>query len=181
MAIKSAAKLDASQLKDYAARLLASRALTSSELRRKLRSKAARLADVDELMESLCGYGVVDDRRLASSFAFNRAESGSMGSRKALAQLRAKGVSPSVAQAAVDEAYQGRDETKMVEDYLARKFRSKNLPELLTDKAKLASLYRRLRTAGFSSSASIRALKRLSSEAAALENMPEDSIEAAPE
>lgn len=178
MAFKSAAKFDASQLKDYAARLLASRALTSSELRRKLRSKAARPADVDELMESLRGYGVVDDRRLASSFAFNRAESGSMGSRKALAQLRAKGVAPSVAEAAVDEAYEGRDETKMVMDYLARKFRSKNLAELLSDKAKLASVYRRLRTAGFSSSASIIALKRFAAEAAALEDMPEETPEA---
>lgn len=181
MSFKPAAKLDASKLKDYAARLLASRPLTASELRRKLRAKAARPEDVDPLMESLRGYGVVDDRRLASSFAFNRAESGSTGSRKALAQLRAKGVSSTVAQAAVDEAYQGRDEVKMVEDYLARKFRSKNLAELLADPAKLASLYRRLRTAGFSSSASIRALKRFSAQATALEDMPEDSIELAPE
>lgn len=181
MALNSAAKFDASKLKDYAARLLASRPLTASELRRKLRAKAADLADVDPLMESLRGYGVVDDRRLASSFALTRADSGVMGSRKALAQLRAKGVSSTVAQAAVDEAYQGRDEVKMVEDYLARKFRSKNLAELLADPAKLASLYRRLRTAGFSSSASIRALKRFAAEAAALEDLPDESIEAPPE
>ena len=177
MSFKPAAKLDAPHLKDYAARLLASRALTASELRRKLRAKAARLEDVDPLMESLRGYGVVDDRRLASSFAFNRAESGAMGSRKALAQLRAKGVSSAVAQAAVDEAYQGRDEVKMVEDYLARKFRSRNLAELLADPAKLASLYRRLRTSGFCSSASIRALKRFSAAAAALEDTPEETPE----
>lgn len=181
MAFKSAPKLDASKLKDYAARLLASRPLTSSELRRKLRSKAAHLADIDPLMNSLRGYGVIDDTRLASNFAQTRADSGAMGSRKALSQLRAKGVAPAIAQSAVDDAYQGRDETQMVSEYLARKFRSTNLAELLADKAKLGSVYRRLRTAGFSSSASIRALKLFAAEASALEDMPEDSIETTPE
>ncbi|MBE0657949.1 MAG: RecX family transcriptional regulator [Bryobacteraceae bacterium] len=178
MAFKSTPKLDAAHLKDYAARLLASRPLTSSELRRKLRAKAAHPADIDPLMEALRGYGVIDDTRLASNFAQTRADSGSMGSRKALAQLRAKGVAPATAQSAVDDAYQGRDETQMVSDYLARKFRSKNLAELLADPAKLASVYRRLRTAGFSSSASIRALKQFAAQAAALEDMPEETPEA---
>lgn len=177
MASKIAAKLDAAKLKDYAARLLAGRALTSAELRRKLRSKAARLEDADEVLEALRGYGMVDDRRLASSFATNRAESGLMGRSKAFAQLRVKGVASTIAQTAVAQAYDGRDEVKMVDEYLARKYRTKNLGELLQDKAKLASVYRRLRTAGFGSTASITALKRHAREAEMLEDMPEETAE----
>ncbi len=177
MASRIAAKLDAAKLKDYAARLLAGRALTSAELRRKLRSKAARLEDADEVLEALRGYGMVDDRRLASSFATNRAESGLMGRTKAFAQLRGKGVASTIAQNAVAQAYDGRDEVKMVEEYLARKYRSKNLGALLQDKAKLASVYRRLRAAGFGSAAAIGALKRHARDAEMLEDMPEETGE----
>ena len=175
MAFGKKAKLDAAGLKEYAARLLAGRALTAAELRRKLTPRAEDPEGVGALIETLRGYGVVDDKRLASGFAGNRAESGLMGRGKVFAKLRARGVAGSVAEKAVTEAYAGRDETKMVEEYLARKFRGKNLGEMLQDPAKLAGLYRRLRTAGFGSQASIGVLKRYAREAEMLEDLPEES------
>ena len=59
----------------------------------------------------------------------------------------------------------------MIEEYLARKFRATNLPIYLQDEKKLASVYRRLRTAGFSSGASIRVLKRYAAQAEELEGL----------
>lgn len=177
MPFKPATKLSADKLKDYAAGLLAGRALSAAELRRRLRARAARKEDVDEVLRTLSGYGVVDDQRLAASFALNRAESGMMGRGKATAQLRAKGVSATVASQAVEQAYEGRDEVEMVGRYLERKFRGKPLAELLEDKAKMAGVYRRLRTAGFGHSASVEALKRVRREAAELEELPEEGGE----
>ncbi|HNY39544.1 MAG TPA: RecX family transcriptional regulator [Bryobacteraceae bacterium] len=177
MAFKPATKLTVAQLKDHAARLLAGRALSLAELRRKLRARAARVEDVDEVIGMLSGYGVVDDRRLAASFAMNRAEGGMMGRGKATAQLRAKGVAATVVNAAVEQAYQGRDEVAMVERYLERKFRGKPLAELLEDRAKMAGIYRRLRTAGFGHPAVVEALKKVRREAAELEDLPEEGGE----
>lgn len=177
MPFKPATKLNAAQLKDHAAVLLGGRGLSVAELRRKLRARAARAEDVDEVVRTLSGYGMVDDRRLAAHFASNRAESGLMGKGKATAQLRVKGVLAAVANAAVEQAYQGRDEVAMVEGYLARKFRGKKLAELLEDRAKMAGVYRRLRTAGFSHGATVDALKKVRREAAELEDMPEEGGE----
>jgi len=177
MPFKPAARLNAEQLKDYAATALAGRALSTAELRRKLRARAARMEDVDQVLRALSGYGVLDDRRLAASFASTRAESGTMGRGKAKAQLRAKGVSEPIARQAVEEAYGGRDETAMAAQYLERKFRGKPLADLLEDKAKMAGAYRRLRTAGFGHSASVEALKKVRREAAELEDLPEEGGE----
>lgn len=43
---------------------------------------------------------------------------------------------------------------------LERKFRGKDLAEMLQDEKKLASVYRRLRTAGYSTGNSVKVLKR---------------------
>lgn len=177
MPFKPASKLNADELKQYAASLLAGRALSAAELRRKMRSRAARAEDVDEVMRKLSGYGIVDDRRLAASLAFNRAESGMMGRAKATAQLKAKGIPASIAGQAAEKAYEGRDEVAMVERYLERKFSGKPLAELLADRVKMAGVYRRLRTAGFSHTASVDALKKVRREAAELDEIPEENVE----
>ena len=55
------------------------------------------------------------------------------------------------------------------EEYVARKFRGRNLTEYLADPSHLASAYRKLRYAGFGSSACIRVLKRYSDRAEEIE------------
>jgi regulatory protein len=59
----------------------------------------------------------------------------------------------------------------MIEQYLQRKYRGHNLAELLCDEKRLASAFRRLRTAGFSAGGSIKVLKRYAAEAERLEDM----------
>ena len=57
----------------------------------------------------------------------------------------------------------------MIEAFLKRKYRGKDLGALLQEQKELASAFRKLRGAGFSTGNSIRVLKRYAAEAERLE------------
>ena len=80
-----------------------------------------------------------------------------------------------MAKEAVDAAFEGVDEISMIEAFLKRKYRGKNLGTLLHEQKELASAFRKLRGAGFSTGNSIRVLKGYAAEAEQLENI-EDEI-----
>ena len=166
-------QLDAQGLWDFALKALGQRALSAGELRVKLGRKAARSEDVAGVMSRLKEYGYLNDARMAAAFASARRDSRGFGKMRVLRDLQQKRVAPGLAREAVDRAYAGTDETVMIEEYLERKFRAINLPEYLQDEKKLASVYRRLRTAGFTSGASIRVLKRFAARADELEGLEE--------
>jgi len=161
MAFKQVKKLTREELREYAAGLLAGRALSSAELRTRLRKKAAVLGDVEELIASLQEYGALDDAKFAGHYAETRASAGNYGKQRVLANLMGKRVSAETARGAVDEAYAEVDEVAAVEQWLARKYRSQNLHELLKSQSKFASVYRRLRMAGFGSGSALKVLKRI--------------------
>ena len=77
-------------------------------------------------------------------------------------------------EAAAETAYSGADETALIEQFLERKFRGKNLGTLLQEEKHLASAFRRLRTAGFSAGGSIKVLKHYAAEAERLEELDEE-------
>ncbi len=118
---------------------------------------------------------MVNDRRFAGSFAEWRRESQGLGQTRVLRDLMARRVAPAVAKQAVDAAFEGVDETAMIEAFLKRKYRGKDLGALLQEQKELASAFRKLRGAGFSTGNSIRVLKRYAAEAERLEEMEEDS------
>jgi regulatory protein len=155
--------LDSEQLWNYALKALAGRAHSLHELRQKLLRRAERAADVPLTLAKLQEYGLADDRKFSDSLASARLENQGFGSQRVLRELRAKQVPDRVASEAVAQTYSGTAEHDLIDAFLARKYRNKNLPELLRDPKQLASAYRRLRTAGFSSSASLAALKRYAS------------------
>lgn len=171
MGKKPPPRLDETGLKDYALRLLAARALTVAQLKQRLRPRAANPGDVDRVVAQLKEYGVLDDRRFAESFSAARSASGQFGRTRVLAELIRRRVAPRVAEQAVRQAYQGLDEDEMVRAWLERKYRNQDLPALLAQPAKLASVYRRLRHAGFSPGAAIRALRRYCEQAGELEGL----------
>lgn len=162
MALRPPRKLGKDELRDYAAAQLAARALSSAELRAKLRKKAAREEDVEALLNSLKEYGAVDDRKFAGHYAEARANAGQYGKQRVLADLLGKRVSSQTAREAVEGAFSAVDEPEAVERWLARKYRNQNLKELLQQRPRFASVYRRLRTAGFSSGAVLKVLNRIS-------------------
>lgn len=174
MPIKPPRKLDAEELRVYAMKLLSSRALSVGEFKAKLRLRAADLASIDEIVLQLKEYGALNDQRYAGHFAERRAVSGAVGRQRVLSDLMRKKVAPKLAEKAVTEAYAGTDEVEMVEQWLARKYRNQDLGALLQDQAKLASVFRRLRQAGFATGPSVRVLKRFAAEAEQLEDMGEE-------
>jgi regulatory protein len=174
--------LDVEGLMSYAARILSARAQTISELRGKLRRRAGRGEDVDEVLSRLKQAGYLNDQRFAESFAAGRRDNEGYGKTRVLRDLLARRVAPAVAKNAADAAFSSANEIEMIERFLARKYRGKDLALLLgsqnPDKDKhLASAYRKLRTAGFSFGNSLRVLKRYTAEAEVLDEMEEEHVE----
>src|SRR5579871_2377066 len=152
--------LDVEGLMAYAARVLSARAQTISELREKLKRRASRAEDVDAVLARLKGIGYLNDQKFADSFATWRRENEGLGKTRVLRDLMARRVAPALARKAADAAYAEVDEVALIETFLERKYRGKNLGALLADQKHLASAYRKLRLAGFTSANSIRVLKR---------------------
>ena len=170
-------KLNAGQLWDYALKVLGQRAHSIAGLRQKLMLRAESPAEVGETMAKLREYGLTDDRKFSEAFAASRLQNQGLGSTRVLRELRAKRVAEPVAAKAVNDAYAGTSESELIEAFLRRKYRSKNLGEYLKEERNLSSVYRRLRTAGFSSGGSLNALK---GHAASIEEWgepPEDDAE----
>jgi len=175
---KPTRKLPASELFDYAVKALAARAHSSSELRQKLLKRAELIADIEPVIGRLKEYGYLNDKRFAESFANSRLENRGFGKVRVLQELRGRRVAPKLAEEAVAQTFQGKDEKTLIEQYLERKYRSTPLSEYLGDQKRLAAVYRRLRRAGFSHGNSVAVLFRHAKEAAALDEMtPEEPEE----
>ena len=157
----------------YAGRALAARAQSVSELRTRLKRRAERAEDVEAVIAYLKESGYANDQKFAGSFTDWRLENQGLGKARVMRDLLARRVAPGVAKAAVEAAYKDRDEGALIEAFLARKYRGKDLGALLREPKMLASAYRKLLTGGFSGGASIRVLKRYAAEAEQLEEMGE--------
>jgi len=150
------------------------RALSITELRTRLIRRAAEAGDIDGVLAKLKEYGYLDDKRFAETFAIARRDNQGFGKMRVMRDLQQRKVAKPVAEKAIAQTFAGVDETAQIEQFLQRKFRGKNLPEYLKEEKHLASAYRRLRYAGFSSGTSIRVLKRYSQSADQLESLESD-------
>jgi regulatory protein len=159
------------ELLNYAVRALGGRAHSTGELREKLRRRAERAEDVDAVLAKLKELGYLDDKRFAESYAAARLENQGLGKMRVLRDLRQRRIAPQLAEQVAEKTYQETDETKLIEDFLKRKYRGKKLGEFLGEEKNLAGAYRRLRYAGFSAGASIRVLKRYAKQAEELEGL----------
>jgi regulatory protein len=157
---KEPAKLDANGLWDYALRVLARRPHSVSELKTKLGRRAQSPADLTQTLAKLREYGLTNDRKFSEAFASARLQNQGYGRFRVLRDLRARRVAPEVAEDAVSKTFKETDELELIGQYLDRKYRGRNLPEMLQDENTLASIYRRLRLAGFSSSNTLTVLRR---------------------
>lgn len=167
--------LDAEGLWSFALKVLGMRALTVSELREKLRGRALEPSDVDGVMAKLGEYGYLNDVKFAESFATARRDNQGFGKRRVMMDLKQRRVAPQIAEQAIAQTFQGVDETVMIEQFLARKFRGKKLNEYLQVQKNLAAAFRRLQYAGFSAGPAIQVLKRYAAQADELE--PEEPVD----
>jgi regulatory protein len=170
-------KLAYDKLREYGMASLARRAQSSGELGQKLRRRAEDPGDADRIVTEFSQAGYLNDQRYAEDYAAARLENEGLGKMRVLRDLRARRVAAPTAEKAVGGAYGEVDEAKLIEQYLARKFRNIDLNEHLSDPRKLNAAYRRLRMAGFSSSAVTAALKKRSQHAEELEDQAEDGLE----
>lgn len=160
-----------------ALRALGGRAHSTGELKEKLRKRAARAEDVDAVLAKLKEIGYLDDRRFAENYAAARLENEGFGKARVLGDLRRRRVAPQVAEQVTERTYQNTDEAGLVESFLKRKYRGKQLGAFLAEPKNLAGAYRRLRYAGFSPGASIRVLKQYAKQPESLDALETDEPE----
>jgi regulatory protein len=171
--------LDAEGLWSYALKALTGRAHSTGELREKLRRRADRAADIDDVLARLKDIGYLDDRRYAESFATARLSNEKFGRTRVVQDLRQRRVAPGLAETTVQKVYQDVDEQALIEDWIRRKYRMAPRPGLFQKDKDLAAAYRRLLRAGFRSGEVIRALKRFAKDPDLLDGFepPEEAPE----
>jgi regulatory protein len=173
-------KLAADALWEHALSCLDRKPYSSADLRQKLKLKADSPETLQTVMKKLHEYGLVDDQKFAESFATTRLERDAYGASRVIRDLASRRVARNTAEKAVRRVYGEVDEADLIRQYLKRKFRSKDLEQFLRVEKNLASTYRRLRTAGFSTANSIKVLKGFIRQAPELEGALE-AIEEVPE
>jgi len=161
--------LDANALWSFALKVLGGRALSTAELKEKLRKRAEDPSEIDGVVARLKEYGYLNDPAFAESYSTARRDNQGFGKARVLRDLRQRRIAPAVAEKAVEQSFGGTDETALIEQFLERKYRKIALVEYLQEDKHLASAYRRLQYAGYSSGASIRVLKRYAARAEELE------------
>ena len=171
---KPPAKLAEGALFDYAVRALASRACSSDELRFKLRRRAAKLSDIEPLVARLKELGYLDDKRFAEMYTAMRVENDGFGKSRVLHDLRTRRVAPKLAEKAVSQAFQDKNEDEMIAAYIERRMPSVVAGGHIGDERKLGAAYRRLRRAGFAPGAILTVLKRFAAHPELLEEPPPD-------
>lgn len=171
MANRKTKPLDEEALMNYSLRLLGGRAHSLGELKEKMRQRAEHPESVERVLARLKEAGYVDDRKFAENYAASRLENQGFGKMRVLRDLRQRRVAPKLAEQVTERTFQSTDETELIEAFLKRKFRGKQLGPFLKDPKNLAAAFRRLRYAGFASGASIRVLKRYSNQADELEGL----------
>ncbi len=152
--------LEAEALWAYALKALGGRAHSAGELREKLRRRAARAADIDDILARLKQAGYLDDRRFAESFASARLANDRFGRTRVLQDLRQHRIAPALAERTVSQVYENVDEQALIEAWIRRKYRREPREGLFQDERDMASAYRRLLHAGFRTGEILRALKR---------------------
>jgi len=136
------------QLYTAALRALMRRAHSVHEMRQVLERRAEEKAAVARVLQRLKEEKLLDDARYARQFSRYRAESRRQGRFRIARELRARGVPDRHIDSALEETFRETDEKTLVRQQLQRRLKHLRGP---LDQRRLASLYRSLMRAGFSS------------------------------
>ncbi len=148
-------------LYDAAVKILSRRAHSVSDMKKALIRRTADEDLIQKVIARLKQNGLIDDARYAKQFARQRTEIRHQGKYRVARELRARGVPDQHIETAVEEASANSDEAAMVRQRVDRKLR---LFRGQIDDRKIASLYRTLLRAGFSSDTIRTELKRATRE-----------------
>src|SRR3989442_11009455 len=101
--------------------LLARRELSEAQLRSRLARRQFGVADIDTAVERLSRERAINDRRTALSCARREVLVRHHGRIRVLRQIEALGIASETARSAVDEVFDGVDETVLLEQTLDRR------------------------------------------------------------
>jgi regulatory protein len=177
MAKRPSQLLDPEKLLNVALRALGGRAQSTGELKEKLSRRAKNPQDVDAVLAKLKEAGYLNDRRFAENYAAARLQDQGLGKMRVLRDLRQKRVAPKLAEQVTEQTYEKTDEAHLIEEFLRRKYRGKELGSFLSEDKNLAAAFRRLRYAGFSAGQSIRVLKRFANQPEVLDALEGEETE----
>jgi regulatory protein len=145
-------------LYDAAIKILMRRARSVSEMKKALIRRTADEDLIQKVIARLKQNGYIDDARYAKQFARQRTEIRKQGKFRVARELRARGVPDRHITPALEAAASDTDEAAVVRQRIQRKLK---LLRGEIDDRKVASLYRSLLRAGFSSDTIRRELRRL--------------------
>jgi|SRR5579859_8088153 len=165
-------------LYEAAVKILSRRAHSVSDMKKALIRRTADEDLIQKVLARLKQNGLIDDARYAKQFARQRTEIRHQGKFRVARELRARGVPDRHIESAVQEAAANSDEAAMVRQRIDRKLKSLSANRQSErsghlqmgarasglDQKKIASLYRTLLRAGFSSDTIRAELKRVTSE-----------------
>jgi regulatory protein len=177
MTHQKAKLLRPNELLSLALRALGGRAYSTGEMKEKLRKRAESAADVDAVLRKLKEAGYLDDRRFAENYASARLENQGLGKMRVLRDLRQRRVAGNVAEQVTEGTYKDTNEPDLIDAFLKRKYRGKQLSIFLREEKNLAAAFRRLRYAGFSAGASIKVLKRYAQQPEVLDALESEDAE----
>jgi len=152
--------LNAASLWEYALKVLGGHAHSTGELREKLRRRAERAEDVDDILSRLKQSGYLDDKRYAEGYAASRLAGEKFGRGRVIRDLRQHRVAPALAERTVEKVYHDVDEVALIEEWVRRKYRTAEREGLFADRNDLGAAYRRLVRAGFQSGEILKVLRR---------------------
>jgi regulatory protein len=156
-------------LYEAAVKILMRRAHSVSEMKKALIRRTPDETLIQKVLARLKQNGLIDDARYAKQFARQRTEIRHQGKYRVARELRARGVPDQHIESAVAEAAANSDEAAMVRQRISHKLKFLRGPasgesaSKPLDDRKVASLYRTLLRAGFSSDTIRRELKRATS------------------
>lgn len=163
------------ELHAAALRALTRRAHSIHEMREYLTRRAEEKSQIDSVIARLREQNYLDDARYARDFARYHAQSRHQGRFRIARELRARGVPDRHIDDALESVFAGTDENLLVRARIERQLSRLRTPP---DERKIASLYRSLLRAGFSTDI-IRAEIRAATGAEIREATPSEGPESA--
>jgi regulatory protein len=123
---------------ERAGKLLAAKQRSVAELReRLLEVQGATDAIVDTVIDRLRGYGYLDDARFAHSYASLRVQQRPIGRQRLQRDLWLKKIDKATADAALDQVFEARPESEMIDRAIEKRIRLRGKPKTRAEAKKL--------------------------------------------
>ena len=140
-----------------ALKMLGRRELSERQVRQRLARKGYGVEDIDAAIDRLEQDRSLDDERAARAMAHAETSLKKRGQLRVRQRLQAAGISPAVAQRAIQETFESIDADALLTSALRKRLRGR---EQIADEAEFQRLYRYLVGQGFDSERILELLRR---------------------